>query len=192
MKADLNTFGRSRLARVWIVFAAVAALAIAASCPAIAKTAMLSERTVKQFIASYPDVKTIAVGQAVKQGTDIAGSSDILAAVIQAAADDTIQRRIDTTVRQHGFSGSKEWMAVAESVGRAYAHIKAGPTDGKAQKKVDKAIAKIEKNDFLSDKHKEKLIKALRDSSGKVLEAPPPENLAAVKPMLAQIDAVVK
>jgi hypothetical protein len=45
--------------------------------------------------------------------------------------------------------------------------------------------------DFLSDKQKEKLTEGIRKKAGAVLE-PPPENIAAVEPMVGDIDAVVK
>ncbi|MBX2804601.1 MAG: hypothetical protein KTR19_01400, partial [Hyphomicrobiales bacterium] len=94
-------------------------------------------------------------------------------------------------VKPHGFTGTKQWLSVASSVGRTYAHLRTGINVAKANKKLEKAIAKIEKNDFLNDKQKAKLIKALRKGAGELLEEPPAENVAVVKPMAGQIDAII-
>jgi hypothetical protein len=165
---------------------------LAASLPVSAKTQMLTQDTVKQFIASFPAVKTIAVSHAVDKGKTIASTKDNLAAVIEAVSDKSISGRVNEAVRAHGFKDAKEWVAVGESVGRVYAHLKIGTADGGAKKKLDKAIAKIEKNDFLNDKQKQQLAKALRSGADAALEPPPEENVKAVKPMVAELEAVVK
>jgi hypothetical protein len=174
--------------------AAAGLVALACSSgPARAETEKLTEASVRKFIASYPEVKTIAVNQASAKGKKIGGAANPLLAVVEAASDDQIKGQIDVTARRHGFRDSKEWFGVARSVGVAYAHMKAGAdADGKAQKKLEKALAKIDDMDFLSDKQKKKLKDAARDSAGVVLEPPPPENIAVVKAMAPQIEATVK
>lgn len=158
-----------------------------------AETAKLTQTSVKRFIASYPEVKRIAVSQATAKGKKLVGADNPLMAVLEAASDDTIKSEIDTTAKQHGFRDGKEWFGVARSIGVAYAHMKVGSKgDAKTDQKLEKAIAKIEKNDFLSDKQKKKLIDALRDGAAVVLEAPPPENVAVVKAMAPEIERVVK
>lgn len=170
---------------------ALAAL-ILASGQASAKTQILTQDTVKQFIASFPAVKTIAVSHGVEKGKAIASTKDNLAAVIEAVSDKSIADQVNKAVKAHGFKDAKEWAAVGQSVGRVYAHLKVGTADGKAKKKLDKAIAKIEKNDFLNDKQKQQLAKALRSGADDALEPPPEENVRAVKPMVAELEAVVK
>ena len=165
---------------------------VAASEHASAKTQILTPDTVKQFIASFPAVKTIAVSHAVEKGKAVASTKDNLAVVIEAVSDKSIADRVNKAVKAHGFKDAKEWAAVGESVGRVYAHLKIGTADGKAKKKLDKAIAKIEKNDFLNDKQKQQLAKALRSGADGALDAPPEENVKAVSPMVAQLEAAVK
>lgn len=158
-----------------------------------AETARLTESSVKRFIASYPEVKDLAIGEAQAKGKKIGQSENALMAVVEAASDKTLKGQVDVTARRHGFRDSKEWFGVARSVGVAYAHLKTGsPGDAKAQKKLEKAIAKIEKAPFLSDKQKNELIENLRKGAATALESPPPENMAVVKSMAPQIEAVVK
>ena len=157
-----------------------------------AKTHPLTQDMVKQFIASFPEVKTIAVSHAADKGKSIASTKDNLAAVIEAVSDKSITDRVSKAVKAHGFKDAKEWAAVGQSVGQVYVHLKIGTADGKAKKKLDKALAKIEKNDFLNDKQKQQLAKALRSGADEALEPPPEENVNAVKPMVAELEAVVK
>jgi hypothetical protein len=156
-----------------------------------AKTQALTQDTVKQFIASFPAVKAIAVSHAVEKGKAIASTKDNLAAVIAAVSDKSVADRVNKAVKPHGFKDAKEWSAVAQSVGQVYAHLKLGTADGRAKKKLDKAIDKIEKNDFLNDKQKQQLVKALRSGADEALEPPSEENVKAVKPMVAELEAVV-
>ena len=165
---------------------------LAAAEPASAKTQALTQDMVKQFIASFPAVKTIAVRHAAEKGKAVASTKDNLAAVIEAVSDKSIADRVNKAVKAHGFKDAKEWVAVGESVGRVYAHLKVGTVDGRAKKKLDKAISKIEKNDFLNDKQKQQLVKALRSGADEALEPPPEENVTAVRPMVAELEAAVK
>ena len=167
-------------------------LVFAAPDQSWAKTQALTQDTVKQFIASFPAVKTIAVSHAAEKGKAIASIKDNLAAVIDAVSDKSIAERVSKAVKAHGFKDAKEWGAVAESVGRVYAHLKLGTADGGAKKKLDKAINKIEKNDFLNDKQKQQLVKALRSGADEALDPPSDENVRAVEPMVAELEAVMK
>jgi hypothetical protein len=157
-----------------------------------AKTAALTAETIDKFCQSLPEVKKITLKHAKNKGAELAGAADQLAAVLAAAGDDSGQKEVEATVRAHGFASVKEWASVGRSIITAYAHIKTGGSQGKAQKKLDKAIRKIEKNDFLSEKQKAELIKALRKGSDQVLEEPPAENVAAVRPMVGKIEAVMQ
>jgi hypothetical protein len=166
-------------------------LVFAAPDQSWAKTQALTQDTVKQFIASFPAVKAIAVSHAAEKGKAVASTKDNLAAVIEAVSDKSVADRVNKAVKAHGFKDAKEWAAVAQSVGQVYAHLKVGTADGRAKKKLDKAIAKIEKNNFLDDKQKQQLVKALRSGADGVLEPPPEQNVTAVKPMVAELEAVV-
>jgi len=173
--------------------AAFGFLSLACGFAATAETAKLTQASVKRFIASYPEVKSIALSQAADKGKKIGGAANPLLAVVEAASDDKLKVEVEVAAKRHGFRDGKEWFGVARSVGVAYAHMKVGAKgDPKTQQKLDKAVAKIEENDFLSDKQKKKLIKALREGAEVVLEAPPAENLAVVKAMAPEIEAVVK
>ena len=175
----------------WIAVALAIFFTGAVAMGAAAEARILTRQTVKQFVASFPDVRSIAVSHAADKGQNIADAEDSLAAVIQAVSDKSIAKKVDAAVQHHGFGSSGEWMSVAQSVGLAYAHIKSGGDD-KKQRKIDKAIAKINKMDFLSDKQKQKLAKGVREQAGVLLDAPPPENIAAVEPMVGEIEAVMK
>lgn len=168
-------------------------LALAATSAQGAETARLTPASVKRFIASFPEVKTLAISEGMTKGKKIGSSENALLAVVEAASDDTLKGELDTTARRHGFRDGKEWFGVARSVGVAYAHMKAGSVDeAKAQKKLEKAISKIEDMPLLSDKQKKKMIEELRKGAGKVLEQPSAENMEVVKAMAPQIEAVVK
>ena len=166
---------------------------LAISAPAAAaKTQPLTQDTVKQFIASFPAVKTIAISHAAEKGQAITSTKDNLAAVIEAVTDKSVAERVSKAVKAHGFKDAKEWAAVGQSVGQVYVHLKVGAGDAKAKKKLDKALAKIEKNDFLNDKQKEQLTKALRGGAESAMAPPPEENVSAVRPMVAELEAAVK
>jgi hypothetical protein len=175
------------------VFSLTTAVTVAHAPDADAKSRILTSRTVKQFIASYPDVKTIAGKHAARKELTDGDAKGRLAAVIEAVSDEAVGREIDGAVRAHGFSDAGQWASIGESIARAYAHIKTGGggVTGKAERKLEKAIAKIEKNDILNEKQKAKMISALREGVGAVLEPPPPENVAAVEPMIGEIDAMM-
>jgi hypothetical protein len=131
------------------------------------------------------------VTHAAEKGKAIKSTKNNLAAVIAAVSDKSIADQVNKAVKPHGFKDAKEWAAVGESVGRVYVHLKVGADDG-AKRKLDKAIAKIEKNAFLNDKQKEQLTKTLRSGAEAALEPPPEENVRVVKPMVADLEAAVK
>jgi hypothetical protein len=157
-----------------------------------AKSAALTAEKIDKFCQSLPEVKKITTRHAKQKGKEVAGAADQLTAVLAAAGDDEGKKEVEAAVRSHGFAGTKEWLSVGQSIVAAYAHIKTGGMSEKAQKKLDKAIRKIEKNDFLDDKQKAELIKALRKGADGALEAPPAENVAAVRPMVGKIEAVMQ
>lgn len=192
MAKRLNSKWPALMARLSAVTALALCLIGGLTANADAKSKELTPKAVKQFIASYPDVKSIVVAEARDKASGVSNVNDGLAVIIRAASDEKVQKRIDSAVKAHGFSGSEDWFQVAASVGQAYAHIKTGAGDGKAQRKIEKAVAKIEKMDFLSEKQKQKLIQEVREKAGIVLETPPPQNIAAVQPMLGEIEAVMK
>jgi hypothetical protein len=174
----------------------VAAALLALTCGgfALADSPKLTQASVKKFIASYPEVKIIAVSEAMTKGKKIGSSDNALLAVVEAASDDAIKGKIDVTAQRYGFRDSDEWFGVARSVGMAYAHVKAGTGggDAKAKKQVEKAMAKIDEMDFLSDKQKKKLKDAAMKGASVALEPQPQENMAVVKAMAPEIEAVVK
>lgn len=174
----------------------IAAGLLALTCGgfAFAESAKLTQASVKKFIASYPEIRGIAISEGTSKGKKIGGADNPLLAVVEAASDDAIKGKIDVTAQRHGFRDSDEWFGVARSVGMAYAHMKAGTGggDAKTQKKVDKAIAKIDGLDFLSDKQKKKLKDAAQKGAAVALEPQPAENVAVVKSMAPEIEAVVK
>ncbi len=176
-------------AAAWAVLAVILALGGSAT----AESSRLTRTVVKQFVASYPAVKSVVANRAADRGSKIGSGKEALAAVTEAAVDKDIKAEIDAAARPHGFRNATEWFRVARTVVTTYAYLKLDADDAKKQRKLEKAIAKIRKNGLLSDKAKGKLIEALREHAGVLaLETPPRENVEAVRPMVAAIDAMVK
>jgi hypothetical protein len=171
--------------------AAIVVLTLSYTGASAADQARLTPASVKQFLASYPAVKAIAVRRASANGQKITSGKEALAAVVQAASDKAIKGEIETAAKAHGFRDAKEWSGVGQSIAVTYAHLKLSPDDEKNRLKMEKTIAKIQKNDLLNDKAKRKLIEAIRGGAD-AIEPPPADNVAVVKPMVAEIDAVVK
>lgn len=188
-------FHLKAIPKLVLAFLLLSALASAGlfslSSSANAKAQILTKTTVEKFLDSYPIVRSIAESEGREKGAEIGSASNQLAAVIAAVSDDTVSPKIDSVVQNHGFADTRQWLSVGKSVAQAYAHIKAGGQKSKAQRKVEKAIRKIEKTDFLSDKQKQKLIDAVRKGADDLMEDPPAENVAAVKPMIDQIEKVM-
>jgi hypothetical protein len=98
--------------------AAITILALSLLTPGAAKAAnaeaaRLTQATVKRFIASYPEVKSLAVSHAQAKGKKIGHSDNALLAVVEAASDDTLKGQVDGAARRHGFRDGKEWFGVA-------------------------------------------------------------------------------
>lgn len=179
--------------RFMISAAAGIAILGALTTASFAEPVRLSDASVKQFIASFPAVKAVAIKYAVSNGMKVATTNgkETLVTVLSIISDDTIKTDADTAVKRYGFEDIKEWLGVAQSISLTYAHLKLSPEDLKKRQKIEKTIAKIENNDLLPKKAKKKMIEAAREGLDMV-ENPPAENVEAVKPRLAEIDAVVK
>jgi hypothetical protein len=192
MDAKYHIKAISKLVLAFLVLTALASAGmLSLSSSASAKAQILTKTTVEKFLDSYPEVRSIAESEGREKGAEIGSSSNQLAAVIAAASDDTVSPKIDSAVQNHGFADTRQWLSVGKSVAQAYAHIKAGAQKSKAQRKVEKAIRKIDKASFLSDKQKQKLIDAVRKGADDLLEDPPAVNVAAVQPMMGQIEKVM-
>ncbi len=189
MDAKYHTKAIPKLALAFLVLTAISAASmLPLSSSANAKVQILTTTAVEKFLDSYPEVRSIAVSEGREKGAEIGSASNQLAAVIAAASDDTVSPKIDSAVQNHGFADARQWLSVGRSVAHAYAHIKAGGQKSRAQRKVEKAIKRIEKMGFLSDKQKQKLIDNVRKGADELLEDPPAENVAAVTPMMDQIE----
>ncbi len=183
----------TRATRPFVPVWAALAVILALGGGAMAESSRLTRTVVKQFVASYPAVKSVVARRATDRGSEIGSGKEALAAVAEAAADKDIKAEIDAATRPHGFRNAAEWFRVAQNVVTTYAYLKLDADDAKKQRKLEKAIARIRKNGLLSDKAKRKLIKALRQHAGVLaLATPPRENVEAVRPMVAAIDAMVK
>ena len=78
-------------------------LALAYSGFAFAESATLTKASVKKFIASYPEIKVIAISEGTARSKKIGGADNPLLAVVEAASDDAIKGKIDVTAQRHGF-----------------------------------------------------------------------------------------
>ena len=179
--------------RFMISVAAGIALLGAFVTASFAEPVRLTDASVKQFIASFPAVKAVAVKYAVSKGMKVATTNgkETLITVLSIIGDDSLKTDAEAVVKPYGFEDINEWLGVAKSVSLTYAHLKLSPEDLKKRQKIEKTIAKIEKNDFLPKKAKKEMIEAAREGLDMV-ENPPAENVEAVKPRLAELEAVVK
>ena len=173
------------------LLAASVALIATVSATSFAGEVHLTKQSVQRFLKSYPAVKAVAVRYAVVKGMKITNSKDVLATVISVISDKALKNDVETVIKPHGFDDVDGWLDVAQGVALSYAYLSLDVDERKKQRKIKKAIRKIKKNDFLPEKTKQKLIKAIRKGAD-VVKAPPAESLRAVKPFVPEIKVLLK
>ncbi|MDZ4791123.1 MAG: hypothetical protein SGJ17_07950 [Hyphomicrobiales bacterium] len=153
----------------------------------------LTKDSVKRLVDSFPRVKILAVSQALSKGKDLASVKSPLEAVMKFAGDAEVRAQADDAAKDHGFKDFEEWLRVAHATAAAYVQLKAGTSPDEMEKAAEKVIAQIRDTDFLTDKQKRKLEKKARkglEEDG--LLSSTQENMAAVKSMEKDLDALVK
>lgn len=154
----------------------------------------LTKDSVKRLVESFPRIKILAISQALSKGKDLANVKSPLEAVMKFAGDPEVRKQADEAAVDHGFKDFEEWARVAQATAAAYVQLKAGASPDEAEKTTEKIIAQIRDTEFLTDKQKRKLEKKARKEleNADGLLSSTPENMAAVKSMEKDLDALVK
>lgn len=152
----------------------------------------LNRDMVKRLIESFPRVKTLAMTQAMAKGADLAKVKSPLEAVMRFAADEDVRLQANDAARDYGFKDFAEWANVARATVAAYVHVKSGSSPGGSEKALEKAIEAIRDAEFLTDKQKQKLEKKARKEFEGGSLAATPENIAVVKALEKDLDAIAK
>jgi len=149
--------------------------ALAALGPAAAKDAILTQDSVSRFLASFGEMRTIAISEGLTS---------------------KLKTEAEKIAVGHGFTDLKDWAGTGRSIAQAYLFITVGPARGIArdtlEQNKDAAISQLEKLGLLNDKSKQKLKENLDSLEDQLSREPPPENVAVVKKMKPDIDGAVK
>ncbi len=173
------------------------ALAFAALAgEAAAKEHLLTEDSVSRFLASFAEMRGIAISEGLRTGTDSEVMKDPLAAVLKAIKSSKLKTEAEKIAVAHGFADLKDWSGTGRSIAEAYVYITSGPARGIARDTLkqseDAAIAELEKLGIVTDKNKQKLKDSLDSVSDALAREPPPENTAIVKKMKPDIDRTLQ
>jgi hypothetical protein len=163
---------------------------------AAAKERLLTEDSVSRFLASFSEMRMIAMSEGLKAGADSEAAKNPLGAVLKAIKSSKLKTEAGKIAAAHGFTDLNDWAGAGRSVAQAYLFITVGPGHGIArdtlEKNKDAAISQLEKLGLLSAKSKERLKENLDSLEDRLAREPPPENVAIVKKMKGDIDAAVK
>ena len=178
-----------------ILFALVAAV-LSAAGPAAAKDMALTQDNVSRFLASFTEMRAIAMSEGLKAGMDAEASKNPFGVVVKAIKSSKLQTQAQNIAIKHGFADIKEWSDTGKAIGQAYVYVTAGPARGIARDTLDKnkdaAIRQLEKLGLLNEKQKERLKENLDDLSDQLAREPPSQNVAVVQDMKPDIEATVK
>jgi len=178
-----------------ILFALVAAV-LSAIGPAAAKDVALTTDTVSRFLASFSQMRAIAMIEGVKTGMDAETSKNPIGVIVKAIKSSKLQAQAQGIAVKHGFVDIKEWSDTGRAIGQAYLYVTAGPARGIARETLDKnkdtAIKELEKLGLLNEKQKQRLRENLDDLGDQLAREPPPQNIAVVEEMKPDIEATIK
>ena len=170
--------------------------ALLAGGPAAAKETILTEDGVTRFLASFGEMRDIAIAEGLKTGADSEAAKNPLGAVLKAIKSSKLKGEAEKSAKAHGFADLKDWGETGKSVAQAYLFITVGPAKGIARDTLeqhkDEAIKLAEKYGFVNADSKKKLKETLDNIENDLSREPPPENVAIVKKMKPDIDAAVK
>ncbi len=182
--------------RAAAILLSLAAAVLFAIGPAAAKEAALTQDNVSRFLASFSEMRAVALSEGMKAGMDAESSKNPVGVVVKAIKSSKLQTQARTIAVKHGFADVKEWSEIGKAIGQAYLFVTAGPARGIARDTLDKnkdqAIKQLEKLGLLNDKQKERLKENLDNLSDQLAREPPPQNVAVVKDMKPDIEATVK
>jgi flagellar motility protein MotE (MotC chaperone) len=163
---------------------------------ASAKEAILTEDSVSRFLASFGEMRDIAIAEGLKTGMDSEAAKNPLGAVLKAIKSSKLKSNAEKIAVAHGFADLKDWGTTGRSIAQTYLYITTGPARGIArdtlEQNKDAAIKQLEKLGLLNEASKKKLKENLDSVEDQLASEPPPENVAVVKKMKPDIDAAVK
>lgn len=170
--------------------------AMLAGSPAVAKETVLTEDGVSHFLASFGEMRDIAVMEGLKTGTDSDLAKNPLGAVLKAIKSSKLKTDAEKIAKAHGFADLKDWGTTGKAVAQAYVFITVGPARGVARDTLEQnkkaAISQLEKLGLVNANNKQKLTERLDKLEDDLSREPLPENVAIVKKMKPDIDAAVK
>jgi hypothetical protein len=170
--------------------------ALAAAGTAAAKEQILTEDSVTRFLASFAEMRDLAIADGLKTGTDSEAAKNPLGAVLKAIKSSKLKAESGKIAAAHGFANLKDWAKTGGAIAHAYIYITTGPSRDAAKDALAKnkqaAMDQLGKLGILSDSSKKKLKDNLDSLEDQLSHEPPPENVAIVKKMQAEIDAAVK
>lgn len=170
--------------------------AMLAGSPAVAKETVLTEDGVSHFLASFGEMRDIAIMEGLKTGTDSDLAKNPLGAVLKAIKSSKLKTDAEKIAKAHGFADLKDWGTTGKAVAQAYVFITVGPARGVARDTLEQnkkaAISQLEKLGLVNANNKQKLTERLDKLEDDLSREPLPENVAIVKKMKPDIDAAVK
>lgn len=108
------------------------------------------------------------------------------------AKDERARAEIERVLSRYGFQSVERWSEVVYAISGAYGFADPGQGLSVVPAQVSAAIAEIRADASLSESEKVDMIAALEEEA-RTVEAlrPPPENVAAVRPHLARLKAIL-
>ncbi len=182
--------------RAGTILFGLAAAVLSAIGPAAAKDMALTQDNVSRFLASFSEMRAIALSEGMQAGMDAETSKNPVGVVVKAIKSSRLQTQAKSIAVKYGFADVKEWSDTGKAIGQAYVYVTAGPARGIARDTLDKnkdaAIKQLEKLGLLNEKQKERLKDNLDDLSDQLTREPPQQNVAVVQEMKPDIEATVK
>lgn len=182
--------------RAGLILLGLVAAVLSAIGPAAAKDVALTQDNVARFLASFAQMRAIAMSEGVQAGMDAETSKNPVGVIVKAIKSSKLQAQALGIAVKHGFPDIKEWSDTGRAIGQAYLYVTAGPARGIARETLDKnkdtAIKELQKLGLLNEKQKERLRENLDDLSDQLAREPPPQNVAVVEEMKPDIEAAVK
>jgi hypothetical protein len=182
--------------RAGLILCGLVAAVLSAIGTAAAKDVALTQDNVSRFLASFSEMRAIALSEGVRTGMDAETSKNPVGVIVKAIKSSKLQAQAQDIAVKHGFADIKEWSDTGRAIGQAYLYVTAGPARGIARETLDKnkdaAISQLEKLGLLNEKQKVRLKENLDDLSDQLAREPPPQNVAVVQEMKPDIEAAVK
>jgi len=170
---------RPLLGALAIVVVAFASHAQVAGGPPIA----LTPEMVKNFVASYPDVK--AKGEQLKAQYDVPGGLSGPEAWLAWAGVGGAKSQLDSLVGQFGFADFPTWVRTLSTIAQAYGFTQGGAN---LDSKMAEAMARIESDPNIPEAQKEMMRQQLKHSAAAIAAMKPPQaNIDAVEPYAQQL-----